>query len=196
MSSQSVNLFTRFLGRLSPLNGKPYFRQQLTTAFLNQQKGENDHRNDFMIYFYKSYVEEMGFDVTTLDLQSDVLPPAICFWLTSFLSWTNFSRRLGILYLTLTLVMLNKLRWRAHFQFLANQITWSWLLIYMNGNQYRSRSVGFFRSQLIWNYTVCKSRVTYPGSAWEGLINILTEQNRILLRSQFLRPLNNISYSS
>ena len=37
-----------------------------------------------------------------------------------------------------------------------------------NGKQCRSRSVGFFRSQLIWIYTVCKCRV-YPGSAGQGL---------------------------
>ena len=35
--------------------------------------------------------------------------------------------------------------------------------------QCRSRSVGFFRSQLIWIYTVCKDRV-YPSSAGQGLI--------------------------
>ena len=71
----------------------------------------------------------------------------------------------------LTLVMLNKLRCHAHFQFSANQITWSRLLIQihiLNGKQCRSRSVGFFRSQLIWIYTVCKYRV-YPGSAGQGL---------------------------
>ena len=34
--------------------------------------------------------------------------------------------------------------------------------------QCSSRSVGFFRSQLIWIYTVCKGR-TYPGSAGLGL---------------------------
>ena len=38
----------------------------------------------------------------------------------------------------------------------------------LNGKQCRSRSVGFFRSQLIWIYTVCKGRV-YPGSAGQGL---------------------------
>ena len=37
-----------------------------------------------------------------------------------------------------------------------------------NSKQCRSRSVGFFRSQLIWIYTVCKGRV-YPGSAGQGL---------------------------
>ena len=65
--------------------------------------------------------------------------------------------------LVLTLVMLNKLRCHAHFQFSANQITWSRLLIQIhihNGKQCRSRSVGFF--------TVCKCRV-YPGSAEQGL---------------------------
>ena len=40
----------------------------------------------------------------------------------------------------------------------------------LNGKQCRSRSVGFFRSQLIWIYTVCKGRV-YPGSAGHGLNN-------------------------
>ena len=40
---------------------------------------------------------------------------------------------------------------------------------YTNGKQCRSRSVGFFRSQLIWIYTVCKGSV-YPGSAGQGLI--------------------------
>ena len=71
----------------------------------------------------------------------------------------------------LTLVMLNNLRYYAHFQFLANQFTGSRLLILIKifiGKQCRSRSVGFSRSQLIWIYTVCKCR-TYPGSAGQGL---------------------------
>ena len=72
---------------------------------------------------------------------------------------------------TLTLVLLNKLRCNAHFWFSKNPIAWSELLLkihIINGKQCRSRSVGFFRSQLIWIYTVCKGRV-YPGSAWQGL---------------------------
>ena len=55
---------------------------------------------------------------------------------------------------------------------LANWIAWSRLLIQihiLNDKQCRSRSVGFFRSQLIWIYTVCEGR-TYPGSAGPGLI--------------------------
>ena len=36
-----------------------------------------------------------------------------------------------------------------------------------NAKQCRSRSVGFWRSQLIWIYTVCKDRA-YPGSAGAG----------------------------
>ena len=51
------------------------------------------------------------------------------------------------------------------------QLTWSRLLIQIhiqNDKQCRSRSVGFFRSQLIWIYTVCKDRI-YPGSAGQGL---------------------------
>ena len=73
----------------------------------------------------------------------------------------------------LTLVLLNKLRCHAHIQFSVNQITRSRFLVQiqiLNGKQCRSWSVGFFRSQLIWIYTVCKSR-TYPGSAGQGLIS-------------------------
>ena len=39
----------------------------------------------------------------------------------------------------------------------------------LNSKQCRSRSVGFFRSQLIWIYTVCKGRPD-PGSAGQGLM--------------------------
>ena len=42
----------------------------------------------------------------------------------------------------------------------------------LNYTQCRSRSVGFFRNQLIWIHTVCKSRV-YPVSAGQGLITKL-----------------------
>ena len=38
--------------------------------------------------------------------------------------------------------------------------------------QCRSRSVGFFRSQLIWIYTVCKGRV-YLGLAGQGYISLI-----------------------
>ena len=71
----------------------------------------------------------------------------------------------------LTLVMLNKLRCHAHLSYSTNQITPSRLLIQihiLNDKQCRSRSVGFFRSQLIWIYAVCKSRV-YQGSVRLGL---------------------------
>ena len=71
----------------------------------------------------------------------------------------------------LIFVMLNKLRCHARFQFSANQIAWSRLFIQihmLNDKQCRSRSVGFFRSQLIWIYTVCKGRV-YADSVEQGL---------------------------
>ena len=73
--------------------------------------------------------------------------------------------------LGLTLVLLNKLRCHTHFLFSANHITWSrlWIQIHMlKDKQCRSRSVGFFRSQLIWIYTVYKDRV-YLDSAGQGL---------------------------
>ena len=62
----------------------------------------------------------------------------------------------------ITLAWLNKLRCHTHFKLSANQIAWSRLMIQMyilNGKQCRSRSVGFWRSQLIWIYTICKGRV-------------------------------------
>ena len=71
--------------------------------------------------------------------------------------------------------MLNKLRCHANFQFSANRITWSTLLLQihiLNGKQCRSRSVGFFRSQLIWIYTFRKR--VYPGSAGLGLMCLKT----------------------
>ena len=70
--------------------------------------------------------------------------------------------------------MLNKLGYHTHFQFSANQITWSRLLIQchiLNGKQCRSRLIGFFRSQPIRIYTVCKDGV-YLGSAGQGLNKI------------------------
>ena len=54
---------------------------------------------------------------------------------------------LGLVFLTL--VMLNKLRCHAHFQFPANQITWFRLLILihtLNDKQCRFRSVGFLEA--------------------------------------------------
>ena len=72
-----------------------------------------------------------------------------------------------------TLVMQNKLRCHAHIEIPANQITWSKLLKQIHIlRQWRSRSVGFSRSQLIWTYIVWKGRTYQPGSAGQGLTNI------------------------
>ena len=65
-----------------------------------------------------------------------------------------------------------KIMMHAGFYFSANHITGSRLVMQNHiliDKQCRSRSVGFFRSQLIWIYTVCKDRV-YLGSAGQGLI--------------------------
>ena len=104
---------------------------------------------------------------------------------------------------TLTLVMRIKLRCHAHFEFSANQITWSKLFIQiqiLNNKYCRSRSVGFFRSQLIWIYTVCKGRV-YLGSAGQGLTlsmlgkNFSRQHFEIFfnVESYFLGKIRNIS---
>ena len=71
--------------------------------------------------------------------------------------WTKYSK-------TWTIVMLNKLRCHTHFQFSANQITWSRLLI-----KFTYWITNSFRSQMIWIYTVCKGRA-YPGLAGLGLM--------------------------
>ena len=68
--AQSVYLTTRLLGRLSPLSGSPvlctFFRQKLTTAFLNQRKRENDRRKYFMINFQERMLPTMvGIEPTT-----------------------------------------------------------------------------------------------------------------------------------
>ena len=85
----------------------------------------------------------------------------------------------------LTLVMMKKLRCHAHFQFSANQITWSSFKIkihILNDKQCRSSSIGFWRSQLIWIYTVCKGR-TYPGSAGPGLRDFIFQVLRIRFKA-------------
>ena len=77
-----------------------------------------------------------------------------------------------LLYYTLTLVMLNKLRCHPTSNFqpirLLDPGVW-YKFAYLMANSADPKSVGFFRSQLIWIYTVFKGRV-YPGSAGQGLI--------------------------
>ena len=55
-----------------------------------------------------------------------------------------------------------------------------WIQI-MTGKQWRSKSIGFFRSQLIWIYTVCKGRI-YPGSGRQVL------KQEMSISSAFLIP--------
>ena len=107
--------------------------------------------------------------IKVMSCQSVYLTTLFLGRLTSLSGWpvlcTFFQQQI------LTLVMLNKLRCHAHFWFSANQITWSRLLIQIHipdDKQCRFRSVGFFRSQLIWIYTVYEGRV-YLGSAGQGL---------------------------
>ena len=61
----------------------------------------------------------------------------------------------------LTLILLNSLISHTHFWLSANQITSYNVFIQihkLNDKQCRSWSDGFFRSHLIWIYTVCKGR--------------------------------------
>ena len=102
-------------------------------------------------------------------IDNSIMPDAWFFFLSKA---TTIVIPVTIFCSILTLVMLNKLKCHTHFQLSANQIAWSRLLIQiqiLNNKQWRSRSVGFFRSQLNWIYTVFKSSA-YPGSAGLGLM--------------------------
>ena len=74
------------------------------------------------------------------------------------------------------LAMLNKLRCHTHIWLTAHHIAWFRLLIQvhiLSDKQCRSRADGFWRSQMIWFYTVCKGRA-YPGSTrWELILTNL-----------------------
>ena len=60
----------------------------------------------------------------------------------------------------------------------------------LNDKQCRSRSVGVFRSQLIWIYTVCKGRA-YPGSAGPGLRGLTLHPSRVKTQNSLLINKNN-----
>ena len=81
--------------------------------------------------------------------------------------WSNVS-------VNLTIVMLNKFHTILIFRQSDHLIQIMDKNDILNNKQCRSRSVGFFRSQLIWVYTVCKGKV-YPGSEGQGLIILLLE---------------------
>ena len=85
----------------------------------------------------------------------------------------------------LTRVMLNKLRFLTLFYLSANQITWSRLLIQihmLNDKQCRSRSLGFWRSQLIWICTVSKSGAYQGPAGWGQFKAFQFIQNESLWR--------------
>ena len=62
-------VLTLFLGRLTSkrLNSvcAYTFIRHLQLPFLNQQKGENDCENDFVINFHERYVAELGFELAS-----------------------------------------------------------------------------------------------------------------------------------
>ena len=76
----------------------------------------------------------------------------------------------------------NKLRCLAHFQFSANQITWSRLLIQihiLNGKQCRSWSVGFFRrSEDLDLYCLQRQGMSEIGRSWVKFKNHLDRISR------------------
>ena len=107
--------------------------------------------------------------------------PISVFAIRMIFAWMHHGCRAAPL--GLMTAMLNKLKPRPFLS--ANHITWFRLLIHihiLNDKQCRSRSVGFWRSQLIWIYTVCKGRVN-PCSAVHGLMMVL---HISLLRSGFV----------
>ena len=148
--------------------------------------GKNITRQHFEISFFLFFFNKRQFAVNVkphfLPKMRDSHQLFTC-WIREYITIIHSKYEPLQIEFSLTLVMLNKLRCHAHFQFSANQITWSRLLIQihiLNGKQCRSRSVGFFRSQLIWIYTVCKGRA-YPDSAGLGLrgMNTLSREATI-----------------
>ena len=118
------------------------------------------------------------------------IPPLICSYEYLLKTYGNFTRILPLslalsyhyFMCSLTLVVLNKLRCHTHFQFSANQITRSRLLMQtfiLYDNECRSRSVSFFSSQLIWIYTVSKDGA-YPSLAGLELIPKATNYSKLL----------------
>ena len=67
--ARSVELRTLFLGKLSSAVNQ-YCAHTFTCnwqlPFLNQRKGENDYRNDFIINLHESYVAELRFKLLSL----------------------------------------------------------------------------------------------------------------------------------
>ena len=65
------------MGRFSPVSGyQVLFHTSASNwqlSFLNQQKGENDCRNDFVISIHESYVAKLGFKLATHHRQSDAI---------------------------------------------------------------------------------------------------------------------------
>ena len=116
-----------------------------------------------------------------LNFDRVICPPHDSCSVLRFHLWYDFLH----FYSFLTLVLLNKLRCLAHFQFSANQNTQSRLLMQIHifhDKQCRSRSVGFFfRSQLIWIYNVCIWGRAHPGSAGLQLKPVYIFQLTVLI---------------
>ena len=109
-------------------------------------------------------------------LASQILFPVYSFIHLPFISLTKCWVFLKVFYLILlysilTLVLLNKLSLPHPFLTVNQSDNWMLFVISihkLNEKQCRSWSDGFFRSHLIWIYTVFKGNA-YPGSAGQGL---------------------------
>ena len=69
MLGRSVNLTTLFLGRLKPTKwltvlSAHSFASNWQPPFLNQRKGENDHRKDFMINLNERMLPDRSLELT------------------------------------------------------------------------------------------------------------------------------------
>ena len=97
----------------------------------------------------------------------------------------------------LTLILLNNLISHTHFWLSANQITSYNFFVQihkLNDKQCRSWSEGFFRSRLIWIYTVCKGRgcrEQQDKGSFSPILNV-----SILNLSKILGHLNSLPYLS
>ena len=94
----------------------------------------------------------------------------------SLACWENISADI------LTLILLNNLISHTHFWLSAKKITQYNVFIQihkMNDKQCRSWSDGFFRSHLIWIYTVCKGRGCREQQIGVKMFFFLFSENRI-----------------
>ena len=141
--------------------------------------------------------------VSWAGLSKDLISPRSCNihqyrcenpFINSFASFSVVCRlKIGI-FIILTLVMLNKLRFHTHSSFSANQFTWSGLLIQiklLNCKQCRSQLIWIYSAEANWSWEATWSRSTLFADA--GHIRVQQDQDYI---QSLLKCMTNFGASS